>query len=302
MGKPAITLVNGVVTQRVDYTLESFLLDFPAGVYTVCRTFKKHSIFDYRDHLNRLVDSISLKQHQTVSATARDTLNSVMRSVLPAGIAAAQQSFGESCAEFRITILVVDAAAAFEPTPHVKLALHVEALPDMAKPPVAVEMWDAPGRDSPNVKDSAWIRQRKVLKTRISGRVNEVILNNNGNILEGLSSNFYAVRNGVVYTAPDELILKGTVRTMVLGLCKQAGIPVTLQCPKELEAATWEGAFITSTSRLVLPVDYIEFFATDGTSKQVVRPDANHAIVNQIANLMRDAVEGASVRVVNDNV
>lgn len=41
----------------------------------------------------------------------------------------------------------------------------------------------------------------------------EVVLHHgDGTILEGLSSNFFVLRNGVVYTAPDEQVVCGTVR------------------------------------------------------------------------------------------
>ncbi|KAH3764341.1 class IV aminotransferase [Pelomyxa schiedti] len=297
MNKPSVTLIGGVVAERVDYSLESFLLDFPAGVYTVCRTVQRNKIFDYVDHLNRLVDSIGIKLGVRVP-DAESIISRGLRTVVPRALSAAESSFGSKCSEFRMTLLVIDATTIANPTaPNVDFAVHVEALPDLAKPPVAVEIWDSPGRQSPNVKDSAWIRQRKVLKPRITGRVNEVVLNANGDVLEGLSSNFYAVRGGQVYTAPDDVILKGTVRTMIVQLCRKNGIPVVMECPKEAEASTWEAAFITSTSRLVLDLDQIEFFTASGTSKQVVHPQVNHPLVMRISELVRNAVDEVSVNV-----
>lgn len=46
--------------------------------------------------------------------------------------------------------------------------------------------------------------------------MNEVLLiDENGNVEEGMSSNFFAVHKGTVYTA-EEGVLKGTVRELVL--------------------------------------------------------------------------------------
>jgi branched-subunit amino acid aminotransferase/4-amino-4-deoxychorismate lyase len=43
-----------------------------------------------------------------------------------------------------------------------------------------------------------------------------------------------------------------------LQVCQQEGIPVDLMAPAVDSADTWDGMFITSTSRLVLPVDKVE--------------------------------------------
>lgn len=61
--------------------------------------------------------------------------------------------------------------------------------------------------------------------------------------------------DGIVYTA-DTGVLHGTVRTMALAACAKLGIPVVLQPPpKPSDTSPWQGAFLTSTSRLVLPID-----------------------------------------------
>ena len=93
-------------------------------------------------------------------------------------------------------------------------------------------------------------------------------------LLEGLSSNFFAVYGGKVYTAAEG-VLPGTVRDVVLSVCERHQIPVVLEVrscclfgcwwvtdfPMILQAPVlstlqdWEGAFISSTSRLVLPLN-----------------------------------------------
>ena len=75
-----------------------------------------------------------------------------------------------------------------------------------------------------------------------------------GAVLEGTQTNFYAVRGGVVYTA-EEGVLPGTVRSLVLDVCRDAGIDAVLEAPSVAELGEWEGAFITSTSRFVMPID-----------------------------------------------
>ena len=83
-------------------------------------------------------------------------------------------------------------------------------------------------------------------------------------ILEGSQTNFYAIINGTLWTASEkDGILAGTVRRLILDVCENANIPVVYSPPPLLlsaNAATenlpgWEGAIISSTSRLAMPID-----------------------------------------------
>jgi len=73
-------------------------------------------------------------------------------------------------------------------------------------------------------------------------------------LLEGSQTNFYALIDGAVHTA-DEGVLKGTVRRLLFEVCEREGIPVVLSAPSLEGAGGWEGAMLSSTSRLLLPID-----------------------------------------------
>ena len=64
------------------------------------------------------------------------------------------------------------------------------------------------------------------------------------------------VQDNTVYTAGDG-VLEGTVRRLILDICAAEGIPVTLTPPKLADIGRWQGAFISSTSRLLLPVNEV---------------------------------------------
>ena len=56
-------------------------------------------------------------------------------------------------------------------------------------------------------QDSAWVAQRMALEEEKPADVNEVLLQDrDGNVLEGSSSNFFAVMDGVVYTAGEGVL------------------------------------------------------------------------------------------------
>ena len=127
----------------------------------------------------------------------------------------------------------------------------------------------------------------------VGGPMNELLLtttmNGNGEkdndvviILEGSQSNFYAILNGQLHTAgaEDGRILAGTVRTLVLDVCRREGIPVVFRPPRLSEQGLWEGALLSSTSRLALPIDELyvppEGRSSDPTHLVRTFPDNNN--------------------------
>eukprot|EP00038_Savillea_parva_P006498 m.164162 g.164162 ORF g.164162 m.164162 type:complete len:445 (-) comp12390_c0_seq1:52-1386(-) len=131
---------------------------------------------------------------------------------------------------------------------------HAEPMPPPPTPPIVVEV-RGKARANAAAKDSAWVRHRQDIESARRPGTNELLLEDDtGHLIEGSQTNFFAVIDGTVYTAEDG-ILHGTVRDVVLKVCADLGIPVVLKPPKTASYATWEGAFITSTSRLVLPID-----------------------------------------------
>lgn len=138
--------------------------------------------------------------------------------------------------------------------------VHVAALPPRRPPPVHAVVREA-ARHNAAAKDSLWVSQKKDLH-RPDG-VEEVLLavraggDAEGHcVLEGSETNFFAAMGGKLYTA-DDGILNGTVRRMVLSECEKAGIEVVRTAPALRSARRWEGAFICSTSRLVMPLQRV---------------------------------------------
>ncbi|GAB4821805.1 hypothetical protein N2152v2_008851 [Parachlorella kessleri] len=164
------------------------------------------------------------------------------------GSAAVSDSAAEP-PELKLTVLVT-----WEQEQGSHVWAHVSALPARPRPPVKAQVRGAP-RSNALAKDSEWVRQRKALEAGKPADVNEVLLADpSGRVLEGSTSNFFAVVGGVVHTA-GEGVLEGTVRAVALDVARREGIPVVLEAPRLQDIDLWEGAFISSTSRLVLPLD-----------------------------------------------
>ena len=78
------------------------------------------------------------------------------------------------------------------------------------------------------------------------------------------------------------------MREVAIEACKREGIPVVLQPPNAADVADWDGAFVSSTSRLVLPVDEIEYEVDGKPMKKEFPGDSlSHKIEDLVLNAVR---------------
>jgi branched-chain amino acid aminotransferase len=109
-------------------------------------------------------------------------------------------------------------------------------------------------RDNPKAKITSFLKNAELIRRSVAGKINEVLLvNNDEQILEGLSSNFFAVINGEIWTEGEQ-VLSGFVRSAILELADENGIHVHLSAIHISDIDHLEEAFLTSTSRSVLPI------------------------------------------------
>ncbi|PKY42439.1 hypothetical protein RhiirA4_397405 [Rhizophagus irregularis] len=164
--------------------------------------------------------------------------------------------------EIKVTILVCYSFKEKRPI----LVAHFINLYSLNTSRCKVEIYGEP-RKSAEAKDSQWVRDRKLLESSMQPGFNEIILldSNTQNIYEGLSSNFFAVlynpdkQEPLVVTAPIHHVLEGTILKIVRMICERDKIDFQFWFPNANDAEQWKGAFITSTSRLVLPIELIKF-------------------------------------------
>jgi branched-chain amino acid aminotransferase len=84
-----------------------------------------------------------------------------------------------------------------------------------------------------------------------------ILLDINGNLCEGLGSNVFVVRDGVLMTPSERYVLPGVSRQKAMDFAREAGVPVK-ECDIDLyDAYAADEAFITSTSLCVCPLGEI---------------------------------------------
>ena len=105
-----------------------------------------------------------------------------------------------------------------------------------------------------------------------AGVAEVLLINRNGEITEGSRSNVFFILEDTVIAAPQHTVLPGITRMKVLEIMNEQGIRYQEAPVKADEIGRFDAAFLTGTSKEVLPIARIE-----GTSYNV-----NHPILRQL--------------------
>jgi branched-chain amino acid aminotransferase len=81
-----------------------------------------------------------------------------------------------------------------------------------------------------------------------------ILLDEHGNLAEGLGSNLFIVRDGALRTPRQNYVLPGVSRQMTIDLARQLNIPCEETDIDQFDAETADEMFLTSTSLCILPV------------------------------------------------
>jgi branched-chain amino acid aminotransferase len=137
-------------------------------------------------------------------------------------------------------------------------------------------------RKNPKAKVFEFVEVQDQIRKQFNEVVEEVILlSPTGEILEGLSSNFFAIVDGNIYTT-GKGVLRGVTRQIVINVAKKADIPVIYHRVNLTQVKAFEECFITSTSRGILPVTSIDH--------KTIGPGIPGPITNQLRRLFENEI------------
>ena len=112
---------------------------------------------------------------------------------------------------------------------------------------------------SPEIKSGNYLNNvLAFMEAKQAGAQESIMLNSQGFLTEGTTSNIFFVRKKILFTPSLRSgILDGITRRMVLEIAQQEGIPTveTMAYPEELLEA--EEVFITSTTKEIMPVKQV---------------------------------------------
>lgn len=213
----------------------------PDGIYTITRTYNSDQAVMLAAHMERLEQSARLENIDL--DLDRDWLRSGLRRLIH------QAGFEES--RFRITIPRDDPRTpllAVEPLRVISEDLRRKGVS------VATVCIDRP---NPQAKSNRWIQRRdEARKTLPAWAYEGLVCTEDGQILEGFSSNFYAISREELYTATD-IVLAGIARRILLTVA-EGFIAVTFDPVRREQVPSFDEALLTSSSRGVVPIVRID--------------------------------------------
>ncbi len=267
---PSIVNIDGVLVPpgeaRVSVLDRGFL--YGDSVYEVVRTYRGRP-FELAAHLKRLAYSaerIGLRLPWDARRTEVEierTLEAA-RGEDPVDPSAAPWNGGERYARVVMTRgageIGLDPALAVDPRAIVIVQpLHAPPLSayreGVAVWLVGVEHVSTPAVD-PTAKTGNYLSHVLALgEARARGGHEALMLDRDGFVTEGTTSNVFAVRGGAVLTPPLRAgILEGVTRGIVLELARELGVPAREEPIRAAHLEAAEEIFVTSTAREVLPV------------------------------------------------
>jgi branched-chain amino acid aminotransferase len=213
----------------------------PDGVYTLTRTYQKNYALLLDAHLDRMEES----------ARVEGIALQLDRAALRAALRTLIEKAGYENARFRITVprqqpdhlvITLEPFGGWSPELYEKgvkvMTVHME-------------------RHNPSSKTNDWVAQREAAAATLPPHIFQgILVNEAGELLEGFSTNFYAIRGGELYTA-GEGVLGGISRKIVLNVAPDI-LPVHLRPITLDEISTLTEAFVTSASRGIIPIVKID--------------------------------------------
>lgn len=208
----------------------------PGSAYLVARTYTGGMVLRLEDHFRRLERSA---REQGIPITVpEETLRDMLRT----------QIQGREM-RFRVTVIP-------DSPPWYRISLEpARAVPEeiLARGAACVVVPHSARREA-TVKSTTWMHERQ--KITPPGDWYEVFLGDDQDrLLEGATSNVYAVMDGVLYTA-EAGVLPGIAREIVLTVAPEV-IPVVMEAPNIADIIRFQECFISSATRGVVPVGRI---------------------------------------------
>ena len=206
----------------------------PEGAYSTFRTYGRDRVLRLRQHVARLNESVALQGFA----------GSLGEALVRDAVAQALGATGYPESRLRLTYAPPRFFVSVEP-----FVPPPDALYRVGAACVSVPL----RRATPHAKDTRFAAQAANAYARLPAGVHEgLMVADDGSILEGLSSNFFALVDGTLYTEEARVLL-GITRGVILELAREV-VPVVPRAIRVDEIGRASEAFLTSVSRGIMPV------------------------------------------------
>lgn len=255
--KDELVIANGVMTGRG--TLDEILAKDRLEVYEVVRICNGKPIF-ISEHYDRLVRSLNSVGKEPV-ISFDEFVGQIEKLVQANGLVNGN-------------LRIEQYREPDDDTEHINI-YHIPAVyptEEMFANGVEVALMQAE-RDNPQAKIfNMQLRQQSDEMIAKTGVAEVLLINRNGEITEGSRSNVFFILGDTVIAAPQHTVLPGITRMKVLQIIEEDGIKYKETPVRADEIDRFDAAFLTGTSKEVLPIAHIGD----------VYYDVNHPILRQL--------------------
>jgi branched-chain amino acid aminotransferase len=255
---------------------DAITTELPSGLYTTFRTYAGRTrVIGLRSHLERLY----------LPAKAQAIVPTVRR----------QDDFRHLLADLLLRVEAPEARVRLILDTTVEQGTLYVLLAPLQLPPDEIYQdgvhleTSRTSREKPSLKRTSFIQESALERKRLGAGTFEILLIDKGRILEGMTSNFFYVRDGMLCTAGRGVLI-GVTRQTVVSLAKQEGIGTCIRAIRVNELPTISEAFITSSSRGIVPVVEIDAQQVgDGKVGELTRR-LMHLYNEQVLSLAEDVI------------
>jgi branched-chain amino acid aminotransferase len=248
--------------------------ELPSGLYTTFRTFAGRTrVIGLRSHLERLY--LPAKAQGIVPTVRRqDDFRHILANLLLRvdGSEARVRLIMDTTLETG-TLYVLLAPLQLPPDDVYQNGVHLEI--------------SRSSREKPALKRTSFIQESALDRKRLGPGTFEILLTDKGRILEGMTSNFFYFRDGTLCTAGRGVLI-GVTRQTVISLAKQEGINFCIRAIRVNELPSISEAFITSSSRGIVPVVEIDALSVGDGKVGPVTTRLMHLYNEQVLLLAED--------------
>lgn len=255
-------------------SIDDVTQSLPQGVYSTFRTYGGQKVLELQAHLDRLYNP-ALKNGISPSVSALE-LRQQLRELLI--------QFQPVDTKIRISLSLDDnPGQVFVMIERMKLI--PEEIYQLGVNLVTVNL----NRATPRLKSTRFIQaSSEERKTTLDHGFYEALMVQKSRIFEGLTSNFYAIRSGKIITARYGILL-GVTRKVVLRVARVNKLKVEYRPLRIDEIPSIEEAFITSSSRGIMPVVEIDGMkvgqGTPGALTSILRNSFESYVCKKAANI-----------------
>jgi branched-chain amino acid aminotransferase len=222
------------------------------SIYEVLRTVKGCPVF-FNDHMERLAASVKL-QNKNILADV---------TVLRKAIINLTRSDRKKIANIKIVFNYKRGISNF-------LVYFIEAIyptEEQYKKGVKGVLFYGERKDPESKVINHKLRSSISHKLMQEGGYEAILVNEDNLITEGSRSNIFFLKDNVLVTAPDNLILNGITRKHLIEICRDNKIEIIFECVKVEDMTKFDSVFMTGTSPIVLP-----FYCIDDKFFKVTLP------------------------------